>query len=35
VSVREMVDFIRDVTGTADDPRFEPEVVPRRPGDAR
>ncbi|HUR52130.1 MAG TPA: UDP-glucose 4-epimerase GalE [Mycobacteriales bacterium] len=32
-SVREMVDLIRATTGTADDPRFEPEVTPRRPGD--
>ncbi len=33
VSVREMVDIIRTVTGTASDPRFEPVIEPRRAGD--
>jgi UDP-glucose 4-epimerase len=33
VSVREMVDLIRSVTGTAGDERSAPVVEPRRPGD--
>ena len=33
VSVREMVETIRRVTGTADEPWSEPVVVPRRAGD--
>jgi UDP-glucose 4-epimerase len=33
ISVREMVETIRAVTGTASDPRSEPVVEPRRPGD--
>jgi UDP-glucose 4-epimerase len=33
ISVREMVDVIRDVTGTADQAWAEPAVLPRRAGD--
>jgi UDP-glucose 4-epimerase len=33
ISVREMVDLIRGVTGTADEAWAEPVVEPRRPGD--
>ena len=33
VSVREMVDVIRSVTGTAEEPWAEPVVAPPRPGD--
>jgi UDP-glucose 4-epimerase len=33
VSVRRMVELIREVTGTAGEPWSEPVVVPRRPGD--
>jgi UDP-glucose 4-epimerase len=33
VSVREMIDTIREVTGTADQPWSHPDVRPRRPGD--
>jgi UDP-glucose 4-epimerase len=33
VSVREMIDLIRVVSGTADQPWAEPVVEPRRPGD--
>jgi UDP-glucose 4-epimerase len=33
VSVREIIDLAREVTGTADDDRFTPEIAARRAGD--